>query len=370
MANAIAKLIVNQYPYGYDVTERRARYDGLIQVQPGNYIAGGIPLLISTAVSAPGGGSVAQEWLYSAPVSGYANGNNGLYDYNVTGLASLVNGAPPAFCSNVVLTSNVVTVTSVNSFVANQQVQLSNFTGATFLNGQTVTILSTGLSAAQFEFNFTNANYSSTADVGLACLVPASQPPVLTYITNIALTSNVVTATANNTLVAGQQIALYGFAINTFLNNQVVTVSTATATSFTFAFTHANVTSIADPGSAQIQLTFLRINPQAGVTNTASTASAFSITSNVVTMTATNTFVAGETVLLQGFSTATYFNGAVVTILSAGLSGSQYEFNFVHANTSGSDTGTATRTDITAGAAVPLAVTNDTINFAVEYARG
>lgn len=370
MANAVVRPIINAYPYSNASDDRNSIYNGILQIEPGNYPAGGIPLLFpGFAVSAPAGGAFnlsTPNWLPTdVAVHGQSNG----YGYSIGGLVSVINGLP-VFCSNVALTSNVCTVTATNAFVTGQVVNLNGFTGATFLNGQQVTVLSTGLSAAQFEFNFTNANYSSTADVGLALPYPASTPPALFLATNVALTSNVVTITANNNFVMGETVTCLLFQINTFLNQQTLTVASATATSFTAAFTHANVTSVADSGTIYPQITFLHIFPGNGVTNAASTASAFSITSNVVTMTATNTFVAGEQVLLQGFTTATYLNGFEVTILSAGLSGSQYEFNFVHANTSGSDTGTATRTDIIAGAAIPGAVLSDQIFFRAVFSKG
>lgn len=113
----------------------------------------------------------------------------------------------------------------------------------------------------------------------------------------------------------------------------------------------------------------LLVAPGQGVTNASATASAFSITSNVVTITATNTFAAGDQVLLQGFATATYLNGSVVTVISTGLSGSAFEFNFTHANTSGSDTGTATRISIPVGTAIPAAVIADTIVFEATFAK-
>lgn len=72
---------------------------------------------------------------------------------------------------------------------------------------------------------------------------------------------------------------------------------------------------------------------------TASVASAYSITSDVVTITASNTFTSGEQVLVQGFLTSggSVLNNAFVTVLSSGLSGSQFEFNFTTADGSGSD---------------------------------
>lgn len=114
----------------------------------------------------------------------------------------------------------------------------------------------------------------------------------------------------------------------------------------------------------------LIVSPGQGVTNTAATASAVAITSNVLTVTATNTFAAGDVVYLQGFTTATYLNGAVGTVLASGLSGSAFKINFTHANDSQSDTGTATRTTIAVGVAIPAAVIADTIIFEAWFAKG
>jgi hypothetical protein len=68
-------------------------------------------------------------------------------------------------------------------------------------------------------------------------------------ITNIALTSNVLTVTATNTFAAGQQVVFSGVGTNTFLNGQMVTIATASGANFTAAFTHANVSSGADTGT-------------------------------------------------------------------------------------------------------------------------
>ena len=68
----------------------------------------------------------------------------------------------------------------------------------------------------------------------------------------------------------------------------------------------------------------------------------WSITSNVATFTyftSSACFAAGESVTLSGFGTSTFFNGQTVTILSAGLSGTQFEANFTHANGSATEAG-------------------------------
>jgi hypothetical protein len=69
-------------------------------------------------------------------------------------------------------------------------------------------------------------------------------------ITNIAITSNVLTVTCSNTFEAGEIVNLTGLTTATFLNNQTVTVATATAGNFTANVTYANYSSAADTGTA------------------------------------------------------------------------------------------------------------------------
>jgi ABC-type iron transport system FetAB permease component len=66
------------------------------------------------------------------------------------------------------ITSNVVTFQAVNSFAAGDKVQISGLSIGTYLNGQVLTVLSSGLSSTQFKVNFTHANVGSTADSGTA----------------------------------------------------------------------------------------------------------------------------------------------------------------------------------------------------------
>lgn len=64
---------------------------------------------------------------------------------------------------------------------------------------------------------------------------------------------------------------------------------------------------------------------------------AWSITSNVATFQASNNFVAGMPINIDSFVTSTFFNNRTATILSAGLSATQFEINFTHANGSGTE---------------------------------
>jgi YVTN family beta-propeller protein len=70
---------------------------------------------------------------------------------------------------------------------------------------------------------------------------------------------------------------------------------------------------------------------------------AFSVTSNVVTFRAANTFRGGERIFVSGLTTGTYLNSNIFTVLPTGLSASQFECFFTHANvplTTGSGTAT------------------------------
>jgi hypothetical protein len=73
--------------------------------------------------------------------------------------------------------------------------------------------------------------------------------------------------------------------------------------------------------------------------NVSGSITGWAIASNVATFTATNSLAGGDMVLLSGFGTSTFFNGQVVTVLSAGLSGTQFEASFTHANGSATEAG-------------------------------
>lgn len=84
------------------------------------------------------------------------------------GQVAQLNGGASAQATSYSITSNVATVIAPNSFTNGQTLLLQNFSTASYFNGQTVTVLSTGLSSSQFEFNFTHANVGSTSDTGVA----------------------------------------------------------------------------------------------------------------------------------------------------------------------------------------------------------
>jgi hypothetical protein len=71
----------------------------------------------------------------------------------------------------------------------------------------------------------------------------------------------------------------------------------------------------------------------------AATITSWSVTGNVATFQASNYLTAGQTGQLSGFNGADGFNGLIVTVISAGLSNTQFEAAITHANGSGTDAG-------------------------------
>jgi hypothetical protein len=92
--------------------------------------------------------------------------------YNTTTNAGLTDPLTAVNASATIMsfaiTSNIVTFQAVNSFTAGTNVQISSLSVGTYLNGQVLTVISSGLSGTQFEANFTNPDVASTADSGTA----------------------------------------------------------------------------------------------------------------------------------------------------------------------------------------------------------
>jgi hypothetical protein len=82
------------------------------------------------------------------------------------------------------ITANVVTVfvAAPNPFLPGQTVTLSGFPTSTFLNGQTLTLLTAGFSTTQFQANFAHANVATTTEGGTVSLPGMVQPGLLTFV--------------------------------------------------------------------------------------------------------------------------------------------------------------------------------------------
>lgn len=217
----------------------------------------------------------------------------------------------PSVITQFLINSNIVTFVTNNNFSVGQDVYVQGMLNATYFNN----------------LIFTIAKVRSAA---------------LFTITNVALTSNVVTLTCTNTLVAGDVVNLSGLTLLApFLNGQTLIVSTASGSSFTAAFTHANVSTGAETGTVslpgQVTAPFTHANVastlDSGVVSPvvaqlqgfgtgdarctySAPITAVSLISDTVTVTADNIFVPGETVTCTGLTGASFLNGFPLLIES------------------------------------------------------
>lgn len=109
------------------------------------------------------------------------------------------------------ITSNVVTIVSANTFVAGQQVAITGLSTGTYLNGNTLTVLATGLSTTSFEAVFENSNVGVTADSGSA----TAQNFGMTLVT-----SPIFGQSLYNQNMTGETQAVYGMILQTAYQDQ------------------------------------------------------------------------------------------------------------------------------------------------------
>lgn len=152
MATPLALTVFNP-PYGIDQTSTRMWLRGKGAFSAGSYVAGGF-----------------------LPSSGWALADTS--GQNVT--IPTYTQPPVAVITNSALTSNVVTITAANSLVAGQYVTFSGLTNIPALNGQTLKVISSGLSATAFEVDFTHANVASAAETGDAVTVIGPDDLIIT----------------------------------------------------------------------------------------------------------------------------------------------------------------------------------------------
>ena len=108
-------------------------------------------------------------------------------DTLITDLPTGFGVCTQATCSNAAtitgfsINSNVVTFQAENEFAAGQRVSIAGLATGTYLNGFTLTVLSTGLSGSQFECYFTYPNVATSSDSGTAFPVVPSQTPIFMF---------------------------------------------------------------------------------------------------------------------------------------------------------------------------------------------
>src|SRR5277367_675018 len=346
----LAKVMDNWWnAYGYVYEE-----DGVTLAPQAHTGGGGLPIDLSV--------NEQQEYLWQRDTA--------------IAIASISNNGTVATI-NLPINSLDVSTNPTNPFSIGQVVYITGL--STFpnyhMNGQFFTILSSGFGPSSFQVNFTTSSYALTAErpYGYAVFAPdfrirqaatfnineeyygmvmdtkctiwsnkASMLPVLFFDLAQKWTSSVhkriagvsvVPMYINATQTLGWQIfflsedgklARYDF---TQING---VLELAGSGSFSFA---ASAPTPAAAGEAYGALRTKTLT---------STITATSVSTNVLTVTCANNLQAGDTVNITG-TAESFLNNQTVTVLSSGLSTSQFEANYTTADyTNASDTGTAT----------------------------
>lgn len=121
-----------------------------------------------------------------ATTSSITTGGSNAPDTLIADIIAPFGGCAATTCSSVAtitslsITSNIVTFQGANNFIPGVKVSISGLTSTpgTQLNGHTLTVLATGLSATQFEAVVSQANVGSTADSGTAVPLTPPQTPI------------------------------------------------------------------------------------------------------------------------------------------------------------------------------------------------
>jgi Baseplate J-like protein len=181
----------------------------------------------------------------------------------ITSSSNTSVNVPTAVISNVVLANNLATIVAQNSFVPGMVVEISNLANATFLNGESLTILSATPTAFTSLFTYSNPD-NGTNSYG-------------NVITATAISGNVLTVTAQNSYSVGQQVVISGTA-EPFLNGQVLIITSATPFQFRAAFTHSNYVNASEPLGASASIADSGLAVSVISTSTTSTSSTSMLT--------------------------------------------------------------------------------------------
>jgi len=149
-------------------------------------------------------------------------------------------------------------------------------------------------------------------------------------------------------------------AANSNVSSNVSSTNTATVTTASGLFhAYSNFLNLVNPVLGQALSVPVAYQTEAPVS-----IAAYSISSNIAAFAATNSLSADQVVALSAFPTSTFFNGQTATVLSTGLSGSQFEVSFTHANVGATtESGTATFSNLPITAIAPQAVVNSLANI-------
>jgi len=258
---------------------------------------------------------------------------------NTGAILGPLNGSITAFS----ITGDVVTFTGNNNFVVGNVFEVTGLTVGIYLNNQSFTVLSA---------------------------VPSATFPL----TQVQVTTNVVTVTALNNLIAGQTVTFNNVASASFLNGVTATVlasglsgtqfevdltnpdygptadsgNVVIVGSWTASFMHADVGATTDTGVAlPLIATITGMGTGSPLSNSVANITAVSVAANIVTLIASNNFQPGIWVTLAGLTNATFLNGIQFQVISVdklvGTLNTQFQVFLENADyVQTADTGTAT----------------------------
>ncbi|HWY07446.1 MAG TPA: hypothetical protein VNY24_11345 [Candidatus Acidoferrales bacterium] len=177
-------------------------------------------------------------------ITGIPNGGSTWFALEGTpqSLTTVAITQPASATSPVTYTFNAGTNQTVEQIV---DLSHSGFTAAQ-LAGINVTVTDSPIKPADFPRLVAFTSFAVDQ-----CFIMQGELTSPTAISNVAITSNVLTLTVGSTagLAAGQQVGLSGLTSATFLNGVTITITAVTATTVTANFTHADYTSASDTGT-------------------------------------------------------------------------------------------------------------------------
>ncbi len=180
--------------------------------------------------------------------------------------------------------------------------------------------------------------------------MPLILGPLSVAATTSAMTANGVgTVVVANTLSPGNFVLLTGGASGKaiFMNGQIVQVVTASATQFTYNYAAAKALNYVSAADTSLKFQLVQASStnlvQLGTaTGQVATVTAVAVASQVLTVTAANSFVPGEFVVLQGLVAGEVPQGTIAHILTASTSGFTADCQCPNLSPTSGETGTAT----------------------------
>lgn len=273
----------------------------------------------------------------------------------------------------VQIATNVLTVVRLGFInlttvlTAGLEVTFPSGMAASFLNGQTVTILT--VTSGGFTAAFTNANYGPTAETNKTAFVVAGGSPISgtvqpTWSTTVPSSGNnfqggttddgtarwtnhggpienwgLAAPTDAPTVVVGNSssawhkntfYSLAGVVVDSNGNLQQVTTAGLAGSTQPVWNTAVGGTTTDNTVTWTMIQTAASLVWQAGVQYQSSPITSYSITTNVVTVIQNNNFFVGQTIVPSGLTTGTYLNGQFLKI--ATRNSTQFTAAFVHGN--------------------------------------